>query len=79
VCPSRENNGRNFIKWDLERGSEVMKPASHKQDVKRQIVKGRQHNLRMIIQYSSRNTGTTQVAKMKKLKYRLHVHVYTQQ
>jgi hypothetical protein len=54
------------MKWDLERGSEALKLASHKQDVKRRIVKGREHNLRVIIKYSSRNTGTTRVAKMKK-------------
>jgi hypothetical protein len=25
VCPKRENNGRNYTKWNIERGSEVMK------------------------------------------------------
>jgi hypothetical protein len=37
VCPKRENNGRNKINWNFERGSEVMKPVYHRQDVKRQI------------------------------------------
>jgi hypothetical protein len=39
VWPKRENNGRNYIKWNFDRGSEVMKPAYHRQDVKDEFKK----------------------------------------
>jgi hypothetical protein len=39
-----------------------MKPAYHRQGVKRQMSKAGDI-IRVIIQYSSRNTGTTQVEK----------------
>jgi hypothetical protein len=46
------------IKWNFEKGAEVMKPKTSKDNLK-----GRQHILRVIRQYSSRKTGTTQVEK----------------
>jgi hypothetical protein len=51
------------MKRNFERGSKVMKPAYCRQDVKDKFNKNMQHILRVIIHYSSWNTGTTQVDK----------------